>query len=298
MLFEVSTDAKIHCLTSVISALSRVGNDLVIDARPKYVTLRALNATQSALPVLQMSAPYFDRYEYLVGNSQIACQVEARWVVAALRTPPRGVAVTFRIDDENQKLTVTCKTPLEVERTWIFFFTKATVYNAVVDSGSVAVTVRFRCDVLDTRQMFRGVESLMLACRKSQPKRLVITSPELDGTVLSTLAINHTDLCDVAFSEDAEEVALTLNCRDFQIGIALASVLSQRAEMELIGPGSPAVIRAKMANVMSLQIALATTDVPAEYGRTTDLPSPDRVTTKRTAPGPVYFFDETSKGIE
>ena len=298
MLFEVSTDAKIHCLTSVMSALSRVGSDLVIDARPKYVTLRALNSTQSALPVLQMSASYFDRYEYLTGSSQLACQVEARWVVAALRTPPRGVAVTFRIDDENQKLTVTCKTTLDVERTWVFFFTKATVYNAVVDSGAVAVTVRFRCDVLDTRHMFRGVESLMLACRKSQTKRLVITSPEMDGTVLSTLAINHTDLCDVAFSEDAEEVALTLNCQDFQIGIALASVLSQRAQLELIGPGSPALIRAKIANVVTLQMALATTDTPAECERTCDPPSADRVTTKRTAAGPVYFFDESSKVIE
>lgn len=159
-----------------------------------------------------------------------------------------------------------------ITRVWEFFLEKATLLTPVFDNSDVSATIHCRHDMVNGfNTVFKHLKQIKVSCNNSASKVITVSSPYAeDDAINSTLSIDRNSFCDVAFSDDITCTSVIVSKHDFAVGIHLSSILSQRLEIKIIGPGSPMIIRAEMPNSATLQMALATFD---ESEETEELPN-------------------------
>ncbi|KAH7281505.1 hypothetical protein KP509_36G051100 [Ceratopteris richardii] len=83
------TGNQIKALQRSINCLARIGNELLIEALPEKLILRALNASRSAFLEISFKARFFDAYRVLVPVAQ--CGVLLKAVCTVFRLPPSSM---------------------------------------------------------------------------------------------------------------------------------------------------------------------------------------------------------------
>jgi hypothetical protein len=255
---RIEEERKLRTLLQLFSSLRKIGDDLIIEARPDSISFRALNETQSALPVIQVASAFFEEYRYAHGGPQLAHQLPAQWIIAALKCNAHPMAVVLAIGSDI--LTVTVFDVTQIRHEWSLYLERASIMNAVFERGDVVASLHGRVDLFqETDAAFRRNGNICFALRRrGREKTCVLSSlDDTDGRVC-TIRIQSNDVCDISFSEGTDTVCLSFSRSDFCVGIAMATVLAQRVTLQCIGPGYPVMMKASMPNSMQFQMAIAT----------------------------------------
>jgi hypothetical protein len=272
MLFSLEEERKIRALAQIYSCLRKIGDDLIIDARADSISFRALNETQSALPVIQVHKYFFDQYQYSHNQVQLAYQLPVQWVIGALRCNSHLVAVNFSIHAETRTLTITLFDSVQIKHEWTLYLEQVAIMNAVFDMSETVATLHGRIDLFHgTEAAFKRNENILFSLRRRAREKWCVIMSQSECNDMSdrscTFTIQSNDNCDITISDDHDELSLSFSRRDFCVGLAIAAVLAQRAAVHCIGPGSPVMMKASMPNSMQFQMAIATAIADDEDGQ-------------------------------
>jgi hypothetical protein len=268
MLAKLDDERKVRALTQLFSCLRKISDDLIIEARADSISFRALNETQSALPVIQVNSSFFEEYHYTHRQAQLAYQLPCQSVVSAMRSHSHSNEVTLSISTERRVLTITVFDRVQIKHEWSLYLERTSIMNAVFDMADVTGTLLGRVDSFSgTEAAFKRNENIVFALkRRGREKSCVLTTTDEKDTSarLCTITISANDNCEISLSEGRDEVSLSFSRRDFCVGLAIATVLAQRVTFHCIGAGYPVMMRASMPNAMQFQMAMASAVAEAD----------------------------------
>jgi len=256
----IKDSKKIKLLLQVLVSLRKIGEDLKFEITDDFITLRTLNSTTSALPVITLKQPFFTHYRYFHSDEQILFQVPVQYVIAALRSVTNAESLSFKVEETPPKLSIGLKDRDGISHTWEVFTSDATVICAVYKIESAPVFVECRCDVFDgMASAFKGNENIFLEVKRleSQQTGMQISSA-VESNLATSLSISNSDHMISRFKDESSQIRLKFSLADFIVAIKLSSILSQKMEIYLLEPGYPVVIKSTMHDQMSFEIALAT----------------------------------------
>jgi hypothetical protein len=267
MRLELVDNQKIRCFANVSSSLRKIDANLIMECRADSFSLRALNETQSALPIIQFKASFFEEYCYTSNQTFLAYKLTGQWLIQALRSVIRPRSVKLSLNSNERELVVNVTDHYGIKHIWSLFLEETSVLKAAFDDDAVSATVQFRYDIFNSIPVaFKGHENIIIKIAQNDP--LIFTVTENEEGLDSMFSLQKTNLWQATFQDHQADVQISVSLADFAVGIGICSIISQNILLSAIGSGYPIIIRAQLPNSVSFQMAMATsTTAPA--------PSPD-----------------------
>jgi hypothetical protein len=254
---------SIRCFQLIISALHKIGEDIVIDANHEQLNLRSLNQTKSALPIVHFKQGYFQSYRYNADVEQLVYQVPGSSLISAFKLVTQPTCVKLRIDRGMNTFILGLIDKYNILHEWELFLGETSLLNALYDLSDCTVHIHCRHDVFDgLQEAFHGnLNVTMEANRDDTVGTLVFRSAASDGTtedLSSTLSIKKSERCEARFSDDVDQLSVAFSLVDFNVAVIIGRALNQRLTIHIAGPGFPLIIKAAMFNQIVFEMALAT----------------------------------------
>lgn len=262
MYAELQEQNSIKSFQQIISSLRKIGDDIVLDVTSEAFSLRSLNATRSALPIVKLKSAFFRTYRYSSLKDSLAYQLPAIAMITAFKNVSSPSLLSFSLDDDTHCFVISMIDKYQIEHDWEFILEQSILMNAVYDINETTVNISCRQDVFDGLSVaFKGNQNIYLELNRNDKKKtLFFRSSQNEELVLSsTLMIHKSDKCETQIcSSELEELKLSFNLSDFLVAIKLSKIFSQRMLIHLIAPGHPIIIKSQLANLISFEMALAT----------------------------------------
>jgi hypothetical protein len=93
----------IRSLQLVIRALRKIDDDLILHITSDVFTLRALNATRSALPIIDFKSSYFHSFTYKADAKQLVYQLAVSGLITAFKNVAIPTSLKIVIHQETRK---------------------------------------------------------------------------------------------------------------------------------------------------------------------------------------------------
>lgn len=199
---EISDPMSIRILQQVFSALRKISNDVIIVVGPNFFSIRALNSTKSALPVITFNSSFFKsfRFESLKGDradgQQIVAQIQANAVTTAFKNAqsPSLIILNLKVSRNNfdnnfhrdnqlsensdseekesykkipsiydKTFEMSLVDKYSITHTWEFPLSDAQVLNAMFDLNDAVAEVKCRYDILEgLADYFKNINTIFL----------------------------------------------------------------------------------------------------------------------------------------
>ncbi|OHT11457.1 hypothetical protein TRFO_19096 [Tritrichomonas foetus] len=259
MLAKLADGMKIRCFCRLVNSFCKGKSDLIMVCWADSISFRTINDTQSALPILLIKENFFDEYEFTHNENKFTAEIPVSYIKYALKYALFPSSIIININSENSTLTIEMVDYYEISHKWVFALNETIVYNAVYDMTEVTGSLTCRWDIFDGMdKAFKGNEMVTLHFNKKNKRHpIVFHTQELfyKDKVSCILRLESSENCDLKASD---EMKITFSLSDFIFAIKICSVLSQKANIYCIGPGSPLIIKADMPNNISFEMALGT----------------------------------------
>lgn len=200
---EVSDQMSIRILQQVFSALKKISNDVIIVVGEDFFSIRALNSTKSALPVITFKSSFFRSFQFdssygnKIDGQQIVAQIQANAVTTAFKNAQTPSLLILRLkvaqdnnlndqlsDNENdfdekentkKNSSIYDKTFImslvdkySIMHTWEFPLSDAQVLNAMFDLNDTIAEVKCRFDILEgLSDAFKNTNTIFLELNNS-----------------------------------------------------------------------------------------------------------------------------------
>jgi hypothetical protein len=256
---ELNDGIPISMLHRVISALRKIGDDIVIDVTADAFTLRSLNQTHSALPIVHFKVGFFSAFCYRADSKSIVYQLPVAGLIAAFKNVTAPTSLRMAVDTGLGKFTLGLTDKFGILHDWELFLGKTVLLNAMYDISDATVEIQCRCDVFDgLAEAFKGNHNVFLGIARTDGSLVFTSSRDSDMVLSSTLSIRKSERCETLISPDVDELKVQFALGDFAVAVKIVSVLSQRMSMYLVGPGMPVIIKAGIPNQVVFEMPLAT----------------------------------------
>ena len=257
---EINSDQYIRVLQQIIGTLRKIGNDIIIEVSRDSFSLRSINSSNSALPIVKFNMGFFTRYTYQSSLSQIVYSLPANALLLAFKkiTSPNSLILTLQ--EENKDFTLTIKDKFFIEHNWELYISDSALLDAVYTLDSNWTKIIVDVKIFDhLTESFRGISNLYIEVHKEGKNCLVLKSSPLEETSNSSqLSIGRSPKCEVIIPSGVSDISVSVNLADFVTAIKLSKFLSNSFEFYLVGPSFPIIVKATSQSRIDFEMALAT----------------------------------------
>jgi hypothetical protein len=257
---DLDDPVQIKSLQLIISGLRKIGDDILLEAEYDQFSLRALNSTRSALPVVNFKREFFRNYAYTAKGCSITSQIPAQALITAFKLVMQPTSLTMSIHDSSI-FNLGLIDRYGIRHEWELCLGETSVVRASYDLDTAAAQVQCRFDVFTgLSDAFHGHQSVTLEMAKSDPLGdMTFRTGIGDQLGLSSLfSIRRSDYFETQISEEIDRLSVTFTLADFIVAIRIAKVLNQRLTLYITGPGHPIVVKAVLAGQIHFEMAIAT----------------------------------------
>lgn len=193
---EISDQNSIRILQQAFSALKKISNDVIIVVGEDFFSIRALNSTKSALPVVTFKSSFFRSFQFdssVNHDGQIVAQIQANCVTTAIKNAqnPNLLILSLKVatnsattnnqlsDDDidfNEKGSTKKNSSIydktfimslvdkySIMHKWEFPLSDAQVLNAMFDLNDTIAEVKCRFDILEgLSDAFKSINTIFL----------------------------------------------------------------------------------------------------------------------------------------
>ena len=115
-----------------LTAIRKVSNDIIFCCTPSFLSVRALNTSQTSLPVLIFKESFFGDYEYTSEKDSISFQIDGQCIKYMKRVSvPSPITISFNPADQNSKVYFELIDQFEIMHKFEFFTSETSVFDAV-----------------------------------------------------------------------------------------------------------------------------------------------------------------------
>ncbi|OHT01794.1 hypothetical protein TRFO_07340 [Tritrichomonas foetus] len=261
---EISEPQAIASLKLIFSALRKISDDLILCFDEEKFSIRSLNSTRSALPVIKFKQDFFKTYKYFSVQEKIVAQIPVAAIIMAFKNASNPTLLSFQIpDSDSYQFIVSLVDKYTITHTWEFPLSEAHFLNAIFDLNETCVEVKCRFDVFNgLSEAFKNINTIYMDINSNSKKGAIYfkssSSDDSNGSLSSTLKIQKSERCEVQISEDVTQMQIAFSLPDFIVGVKIAKLLSQFFTIHIIGPGQPLILRANSTNLIQFEMPLAT----------------------------------------
>jgi hypothetical protein len=254
---DLKDPISIRTIHKTVSALRKIGDDLVIEVAADHITFRALNGTRSALPIVEFKSTFFHNYSFKASNLLIY-QVPVQALTTAFKCVVSATQLRMVVHKETSKFHVELTDKFNIVHDWELFLGETAMPIAVYDLSDATVQIQSHPEVFrNLSDAFRRHETVALEVNRGD--NMVFRSVVADDQILSsTLSIRRSDRCETQILREGDQHRAIFSLADFIVAIRIAELLGPRLSIFLMGPGLPIVIKASLARDINFNMALAT----------------------------------------
>ncbi|OHT16455.1 hypothetical protein TRFO_02721 [Tritrichomonas foetus] len=268
---EICDFQSIKAFQFSLSSLKKISDDIIIDVSPDTFSLRSLNSTRSALPIISFKPFYFKKYSF-IASEHFVCQIPTSSILMAFKNAVNPTRLIFFVDESNLfNFVLKIYDKFGIEHKWEFPASSTQLLTAVVDLTETTASVKCRYDAFDgLSEAFRNINNITLFLNDTHSLAFKsFTGTDNSQSLESTLIIHRSERCDIQVYEDFEcdgnhnnDIHVSFSLHDFIVALKIAKLISQQLNFYIIGPGMPIVIKASSSNLVTFDMPLATV---AEY---------------------------------
>lgn len=268
MEFEIADQNSIHTLQVTFSSLRRINEDIILNASSNEISLRSVNDSRSALPIIIFHTQFFKIFNFNSSLEKIIISIPASSIIMAFKKALSPTLLKMHINDADRHiLYLTLVDKFGISHNWEFPASETSSLSAVVDLNDIKFQLKCRYDVFNgLSDVFKNESTIILDIKNGikAPNTLNFRTNfrnNDENSLSSTLTIFKCEKCDTVYSDDIKEMQISFFLRDFLVGIKLAALFAHYIFLYVIGPGQPIVIKSGYQNIFEFEMPLATTSI-------------------------------------
>lgn len=262
---NIINSGHIKSFFDALTAIKGVSSDIIFCCTPSFLSVRALNSSQTSLPVLMLKESFFGDYIYNSDHDTVSFQMESQCIKFLKRiSDVSSVTIKYNTDElakENKSSKVIFELIGKYNFTHIFeFFTSETsVFDAVQNSESLLSATVVVDELYQMKNTFKC--PYIILTYKVDDDDVPFLSFEsfnsVDTARQSLFTIKNSTLCKIMTDNDCR---IILSYADFIQIIKIAKAInSEHIDISAGNPGTAFILKASNgAGSLKLIASLAT----------------------------------------
>lgn len=243
------------CLT----AIRKVSNDFIFCCTSTFLSVRALNYSQTSLPVLIFKESFFNEYMYSSTKNDISFQMDGQCIKFLKKiSMPTSFKIIFDPETENPKVSFELIDKYEIIHLFEFFTTEASVFDAVQTNEALLSATISVDELYDMRNAFKCPYIILsYSIDEFEIPSIIFESFNSDDSAKQSFyTLKHSPFCNIKTNN---ECRIIISYTDFISIIKIAHVTGDHVEIIAGEPGKALTIRASNgASSLKLEASLAT----------------------------------------
>ncbi|KAB0791934.1 hypothetical protein PPYR_03734 [Photinus pyralis] len=259
---------NIKVLSKLINALSKIGDDVYVEAKKDYLSLKSVNMTTTAYCTVHLRDTFFSSYE--VSQIDLQCRI-----------PVKGMLSVFKSFSHKDKKMEFCKIELEEDPVKIVFRFKYKhdvmvvralflsdgeavniVYNKDNNTSYLGATAQLFGQVLCNFQLHDDDMSLDVTSQRALIRNYITGDTAVTKGVRSQITLMAGEFSSFKITRDTN---ITFSLKPFRAAVSLAETTTLGMLLNFDAPGRPALIEVKNPTfeVNFVIATLKSNDVPS-----------------------------------
>jgi hypothetical protein len=257
-MFCTITDREVMgCFEKVVSALWKVSDDAIFTVTRHLLSVRALNPTQTQLPIITFSRDCFVDYQYSLRDERLVVRVIARDLGRISKRVAAATSLTLHFDTEQSLFRMEMVNRYLICYTSELFMSQSEAFDAVthIESPAAMITVDIE-QLTPLKKLFKNRETITATVEGVDDRAEISfgTASEEAGMKFTKMTIRKSYVCDITATHP---VSLQFSFTDFVSALRIASAVGTRVEILASEPGAALVVRASNGPI-DFHCALAT----------------------------------------
>ncbi|OHT05456.1 hypothetical protein TRFO_26803 [Tritrichomonas foetus] len=239
------------------SALRKVSEEIIFCATNSFLSVRALNNSQTSLPILTFKDSFFGEYNYETDEPKLCFQIIGKFIVFLKKMScPTSIIMTF--DPIEWKVYFELIDRLGIFHKYEFFASEAQVYDAVHGKIHLLSASIVTEELYTIRESFK-CPYIILSHQMTKDDIPIISIESYnsdDSSKISKCTLAHSRICNIKTNNECK---VAVSMQDFITCVKIAKAVDQQLEIFASEPGNAFIVIAKNhSHSLKLDASLAT----------------------------------------
>lgn len=244
-----------------LTAIRKVSSDIIFCCTPSFLSVRALNSSQTSLPVLIFKESFFGDYMYTSDRETLSFQIDGQCIKFIKRIKDvSNISITYNPDDDSTSTKVYFELigRYDLFHKFEFFTSEASVFDAVQNNDSLLLATVNVDELYAMRNSFKC--PYIILTYKVGDDEIPFLSFEsfnsADTAKQSLYTVKHSHLCNIKTNNECRVI---ISYADFIQSVKIAKATGEFVEISAGNPGTAFIMRASNGHgSLKLMASLAT----------------------------------------